>query len=821
MALQVWIPLTNNLENKGLNNAVVTNTNASLNNNGKLGKCYQFAGGTSNAHLYLPTTVPTTTKNWSYCCWAKIISFPVGYAPLYTQRTTVNNTSRNIFIKTAEIIVDNGARATISKTLPTLSNWNHFAVVCTATQVKVYINGTLFDSKTITNTAYANMSNDATIGNSKSGAGNTVNGGNLLNGYLNDIRIYDHCLSQQEIREISKGLILHYPLDNIYNTTLTNLIHVGDNCNGYMVNGVTNTKMEGYYNHTMSKTGDGSSSWITPDSETVGALTSGKKYLWSFDVRVNACSSAMKLNARTAGYENDTRSGNTFAEVVKPDFVGAGWKHFYAVREANSSDTSARIEFVSPNMNGNGTVYSCDFDLRNMMIVEVDYDVPFINNNFKDSVVHDISGFGNHSVKMSSITPRQGGARYGYNTYFSNTSYICGPYPNTIKPDVFTISFWICLDVASMQYALDCDEGGGFETGVSSQKARISMYMSSAWRALSGATTLALNTWYHLCFTFDKTTVKIYVNGNLDASQDLSAYTLTYNSTAPWTLNANPNNVGSFESLTFGSMSTGQLSDVRIYTTTLSADDVKLLYNRGASIDNAGNLHCGELVEDNTATKQQVKKNTQVKSRFFSELPLKYDDTIYVEPDGSMWVRIVRQNAPGTVANNFASTDSFTTSVYKNVNTWFYGVMCNYVNKWEFMCKQKAQTANNETKFRWVQSVNPMTADMTAIAAATVTKNTSSGYTATGSGYTGIYAKKSTSYITTYQPSATNNTWGRFGQWAQYQSGLAGTNGVVVTTGYSDLYLRIDNVTFVNLPANTKTQFLKSGDINSTEIYEQ
>lgn len=44
MALQVWLPLNGTLENKGLSNVTVTNNGATVDNNGKIGKCYSFNG---------------------------------------------------------------------------------------------------------------------------------------------------------------------------------------------------------------------------------------------------------------------------------------------------------------------------------------------------------------------------------------------------------------------------------------------------------------------------------------------------------------------------------------------------------------------------------------------------------------------------------------------------------------------------------------------------------------------------------------------------------------------------------------------------------
>ena len=40
MALQVWLPLDGNLENKGLSDNIFTSSSPTYDNNGKIGKCY-------------------------------------------------------------------------------------------------------------------------------------------------------------------------------------------------------------------------------------------------------------------------------------------------------------------------------------------------------------------------------------------------------------------------------------------------------------------------------------------------------------------------------------------------------------------------------------------------------------------------------------------------------------------------------------------------------------------------------------------------------------------------------------------------------------
>lgn len=44
MSLQVWLPLDGDLYNQGLTEAILDNHNATIDNNGKIGKCYSFNG---------------------------------------------------------------------------------------------------------------------------------------------------------------------------------------------------------------------------------------------------------------------------------------------------------------------------------------------------------------------------------------------------------------------------------------------------------------------------------------------------------------------------------------------------------------------------------------------------------------------------------------------------------------------------------------------------------------------------------------------------------------------------------------------------------
>ena len=72
MSLAVWLPLNGDLHNQGLNNINITNTNATLNDNGKIGKCYNFNG--SNNYIKGNTFLNNNSTAFSFSCWVNFNS---------------------------------------------------------------------------------------------------------------------------------------------------------------------------------------------------------------------------------------------------------------------------------------------------------------------------------------------------------------------------------------------------------------------------------------------------------------------------------------------------------------------------------------------------------------------------------------------------------------------------------------------------------------------------------------------------------------------------------------------------------------------------
>lgn len=241
MSLQVWLPLNGDLHNQGLSKISVTNNGATITNNGKIGKCYYFDGTATN---YINTTYSTAigTSDFSIAMWIKIPTMTSGtYYAICTSKTTAaasagfgiywNYSQKKFLWSTAD-----GSGSTeiwMAQAVDSIvyDKWIHLVMVRNSNDSKkgyFYINGQRYELASIP--AIRNITTDT-----KLFIGRCTGGSYLAKMYLNDFRIYDHALSEKEIKRISKALTIHFKLDR-FSHLASNIIRessgFGNNGNG-------------------------------------------------------------------------------------------------------------------------------------------------------------------------------------------------------------------------------------------------------------------------------------------------------------------------------------------------------------------------------------------------------------------------------------------------------------------------------------------------------------------------------------------------------------------------------------------------------------
>lgn len=225
MALQVWLPLDGNLYNRGLSDVTITNNGAVVDNNGKIGKCYYF-NGSSYIRITVPTAI-TSIKNLTIAAWVKSTSTTLALGGL--SHDAGNNTIGSCTLYSSGWqFSNNGSWGYVTGgSIANTSIWKHVCCTVDNTTITTYLNGiqvasaAIADKSAMTN---LNSSNFIEIGCDHPG------GDEYLTGYVNDFRVYDHALSPKEVHEISKGLVLHYPLDNNEDAGEGNIVY---DCSGY------------------------------------------------------------------------------------------------------------------------------------------------------------------------------------------------------------------------------------------------------------------------------------------------------------------------------------------------------------------------------------------------------------------------------------------------------------------------------------------------------------------------------------------------------------------------------------------------------------
>ena len=213
MSLKVWLPLNGDLQNQGLTLLPNTSVNTFTYTSGKIGQC-----ATGRVAWHLNEEILGNT--WSVAMWIKPGSLGANNNVLFCKNNTSSTDCHIYFsiISTTQLNLGvNGPSSSVTATGQTFTTdtWYHVAATYDGAIATIYLNGRELKHGTVT-TACPTGRLNININGRSTNAANTNTTGNITCSF-NDFRLYDHCLSAAEVKEIAQGLVLHYKLDDITN----------------------------------------------------------------------------------------------------------------------------------------------------------------------------------------------------------------------------------------------------------------------------------------------------------------------------------------------------------------------------------------------------------------------------------------------------------------------------------------------------------------------------------------------------------------------------------------------------------------------------
>lgn len=629
MSLQIWLPLNGNVENQGL--AKVATSGGTVYANGKIGQCI---GVKSSTKVVITHTMATTT-NFSMAFWMKI---PANMA---------SGTVWENLLSFTGISASGGSAGTCSMTWANYDavkiwdtanqqwlwayagrnfqydTWTHWCITHAASgegvQGKIYIDGILKGT-------YANSTHPLQITAGRIELGRSVNTDTV---YYNDFRVYDHTLSEKEVHELAKGLVLHYKLDDGYVEGTTNLVTTADGLSNTCYNGATNkysygTNTDMYKTVTTFEGRNGTKVYMGTDGldaypyvyfDAFSPVGESIKTL-SFDYYPTIQNTLVPYSYNGAYNWECFVNGTKFEATNSGQRVLTGvkvhqWNHIeITARKYDTTNTARGTGYVRIGSAKHTSDTSNFWFFANVQVEEKDHATPYVGGpglTRTPDTVFDSSGF-KYNGTPTSIAISKDAARYSNSFAFNGSS----SYIKTESKDwmvsgstELTINFWAKTSNWTSGRMISCTESGGFniEPGNSGylrfpvnaytnadKTSRTYIYDSSELQISA----MPVNQWVMLTCVYDASVgTKTYINGVFHHAYSRVTYGIYYNPNARFFIGCEAR-TASPSSPYFN----GSISDFRMYSTALSAEDILELYQTSASIDKNGNVYARELVEE-------------------------------------------------------------------------------------------------------------------------------------------------------------------------------------------------------------------------------
>ena len=599
MSLQVWLPLNGNLNNQGLSD--ITSTGGTVNDTGILGKCYACS---SSSYITIHNSV-TNKYHFSFSFWMKIpttLSSVGSWNTMFLFRVlNINNNSAETSVGISWTdynnikIYDEANHQNIWMAPGNQFNydkWCHYTITHTgndsSTTIKVYTDGIL--RGTFNNSHRLVLrSGDILLGHGINPSYGPI--------YFNDFRLYDHCLSAKEVKEISKGLNLHYKLSDPYIESTTNYSPQSASSGGWNNSGSSSrnnndTSVNRVFSTcpvlSIQQTAAGNSA-ITFGTVSAseypalkGATVTASVYVYISDV--NCSSSVIYLRSIV----NDNKEGNNICDFqyngsTNPqNWPKNQWIRIEGTGTVASNETSVYFCTYTNNLNEKRYFTCWQLELK-------DHSTPFVVGSRDESIVYDCSGLSNNGTKMGGVTPASNPVSIRYEKSYDfdgNTGSIQIPNLAKLAPSgEFTMNCWIYHDNTWSSKGYETILGGpsGFELEAKPSSTNSPVLYAYSWG--QGQATYELNKWNMITMTRNASEAKFYINGELKITGSAGTIPSGNYFIGAWNTSSQQNYKG-------------RISDFRLYSTVLSMEDIKMLYNTSASVDKNGNMYAYEFKEE-------------------------------------------------------------------------------------------------------------------------------------------------------------------------------------------------------------------------------
>ncbi len=442
--LLVWLPMDGKIENKGL---LVPYTPSSINavsavTEGVFGSSYKFYdSGLTYIRFNTSVAIRETMNNHSFsvCAWIKTDKNRCWLSITYAFRFWVKN----------QYIPGNSVTDTTNRAMD--GKWHHVCTTHDNSTLKTcyYIDGILSVSGQSSTPASTTYTNATDIGHD---VNNGSNPGSFFDGNICDVRIYNHALSQKEVSELSKGLVVHYKLDDEYTEKTTNLggtsVNYSNQTYGNAYNAsswggdkgtVTFYPNGGYNNYPYKvyhKTSGGTGGIYRKTANDI-TIESGKTYTMSIYVKSdrNYTDSTYSFNINGSSVTN---SNHYITPPTSVKFT-TEWQRVVHTFTATSAQTG---KYGEMSIIYNDAVEDYYVYFSGFQIELNDHPTPYTIGT-SIPICCDCSGYGNDGTVYGTLKTYSGSPRYNNAIYFgaSTSSYIRVP-DMKYNSDNYTFSWW-------------------------------------------------------------------------------------------------------------------------------------------------------------------------------------------------------------------------------------------------------------------------------------------------------------------------------------------------------------------------------------------